>query len=345
MTTTEGKLRVGLTRSLFNPDGSSAFDFGLDVLESRKDIIWEIIPTDETELPPESLVGYDAIIAELPGDVTRRSVSGNDRLRLVARVGVGYDSVDVPALTERGILLTNTPDGVRRTMATAAVTLVLVVSQQVTQRDRFSHQGRWNDRGKYVGVGLQDRVLGLVGLGNIGREVARLIAPWDMRKIAYDPHLPAATAAEVGCELVSLDRLMREADFVVITAALTPETHHLIDAPQLAKMKKTAFVVNIARGPIVDQAALTEVLKSQRIAGAGLDVFEVEPLAENDPLVGLDNVVLTAHSIGFTDTCFRECGISAINSVIALAEGRLPGNIVNRPALEHARWHGAGAKK
>lgn len=334
------KIRVGLTRSLFNADGSPAFDFGLDVLQRRSDIDWEVIPTDDVDLPPEIVGNYDAIIVELPGDVTKRSVSAAEHLKLVARVGVGYDSVDVPALTDKGILLTNTPDGVRRTMATAAVTLVLTLSQYVSQRDRFSHEGRWNDRGKYVGVGLAGRVLGLVGLGNIGREVARLIEPFEMKRIAYDPHISDTQASAVGVTRASLDEVMRTADFVVITAALTPETHHLIKAGQLALMKPSAFFVNIARGPIVDQTALTEALSAKRIAGAGLDVFEVEPLPADDPLTRLDNVVLTAHSIGFTDHCFRECGVSAINSVIALAEGRLPQNVVNRAALEHGRWKG-----
>lgn len=338
-------IKVGLTQSLFNVDGSPAFDFGLDVLRGRSDIDWEVIATDETDLPPELIKKFDAIIVELPGDVTRRSVSQSGQLKVVARVGVGYDSVDVPALTDKGILLTNTPDGVRRTMATAAVTLVLTLSQYVTQRDRFSHEGRWSDRGKYVGVGLAGRVLGLVGLGNIGREVARLIEPFEMKRVAFDPHISDEQAKAVGVTRVSLDELLQTADFVVITAALTPATHHLIKAEQLALMKPSAYLVNIARGPIVDQVALTEALASNRIAGAGLDVFEVEPLPADDPLTRLDNVVLTAHSIGFTDHCFRECGVSAINSVIALAEGRLPQNVVNRAALKHERWNGWETKK
>ncbi|MBX3029914.1 MAG: dehydrogenase [Chloroflexi bacterium] len=332
--------RVGLTRSLFHADGTPAFDFGLEVLEARSDIAWEVIPTDETELPAAALAGYDAIIVELPGDVTARSVEGNDRLRLVARVGVGYDSVDVPALDARGILLTNTPDGVRRSMATAAVTFVLMLSQHVTQRDRLSHEGRWADRGGYVGIGLTGRVLGLVGLGNIGREVARLIAPWDMEVIASDPYVTPEQAASVGCTLTSLDEVLSRSDFVVITCALVPETYRLISAERIGRMKESAFLINIARGPIVDQAALTQALIDRRIAGAGLDVFEDEPMAPDDPLMGLDNVVLTAHSIGWTDQCFRDCGLSAIESVISVAEGRLPATIVDRAALAHPRWAG-----
>ena len=337
--TLDPPLHVGLTRSLFQSDGTTpAFDFGLDVLEARSDIVWETVPTDERELPSELLARYDAIIVELPADITRSSLEGVERLRLVARVGVGYDSIDVPSLTERGILLTNTPDGVRRTMATAGVTFVLMLSQYVVERDRLSRAGRWSDRGNFVGFGLTGRTLGLVGLGNIGREVARLISPFEMDVIAADPHVSLEQAAAVGCRLAPLDEVLRTSDFVVVTCALVPETYRLIKAEQIALMKKTAFLINIARGPIIDQGALTQALVEQRIAGAGLDVFEAEPMAPDDPLTRLDNVVMTAHSIGWTDQCFRECGVSAINSVISIAEGRLPANIVDRAAVSNPRW-------
>jgi D-3-phosphoglycerate dehydrogenase len=333
-----GRLRVGLTRSLFRADGSPAFDFGLELLDGRSDLEWEVIPTDDEELPGELLARYDAIIVELPGDVTARSLEGAERLRLVARVGVGYDSVDVDACTERGVLLTTTPDGVRRPMAAAAITFVLALSQHLLPRDRLCRDGRWNERAGYVGVGLAGRTLGLVGLGNIGREVARLAEPFELVRIAYDPYVSEQQAAAVGCRLTSLEELMRTADFVVVTCALVPETLRLIDAERIALMRPEAFLVNVARGPIVDQQALTEALAARRIAGAGLDVFEDEPLAADDPLTRLDNVIMTAHSLGWTDHCFRDCGVSAIRAVIDLAEGRRPEHVVNRAALEHARW-------
>jgi len=336
--TLDSRLRVGLTRSLFDADGRPAFDFGLDVLQARSDIDWEVIPTDDRELPAELLARYDAVIVELPADITKASVEGVERLRLVARFGVGYDSVDVSALTEHGILLTNTPDGVRRTMATAGVTFVLLLSQYVVDRHMLSRAGRWSDRSNFIGIGLKGRVLGLVGLGNIGREVARLITPFEMEVIAADPYVTPEQAAGVGARMASLDEVMQTSDFVVVTCALVPETYRLIKAEQIALMKDTAFLINIARGPIIDQVALTEALAERRIAGAGLDVFEEEPMAPDDPLTKLDNVVLTAHSIGWTDQCFRECGVSAINSVISIADGRVPANIVDRAALSHPRW-------
>jgi D-3-phosphoglycerate dehydrogenase len=244
----------------------------------------------------------------------------------------------VDACTERGVLLTTTPDGVRRPMAVAAITHVLALSQHLTARDRLSREGRWDDRAGFVGLGLAGRTLGLVGLGNIGREVARLAEPFELVRIAYDPYVSEQQAAAAGTRLTSLEELMGTADFVVVTCALVPETLRLINAERIALMRPDAFLVNVARGPIVDQQALTDALAGGRIAGAGLDVFDPEPLAADDPLTRLDNVILTAHSLGWTDHCFRDCGVSAIRSVIALAEGGRPEHVVNRQALEHARW-------
>lgn len=331
-------LHVGLTRSLFLSDGKPAFDFGLERLDGRSDIRWSLIDTDGDDVPSAVLVDYDAVIVELPFNLTEQSLTGVDRLRLVARVGVGYDTIYVPACTERGILLTITPDGVRRAMATAGLTLVLALSQHVVIRDRLTRAGRWDDRAGVIGIGLKGRTLGLVGLGNIGSEVARLAEPFEMVKVAFDPHVSKEQAAAVGCRLCPLEELLRTVDFVVVTCALLPETYRLIGAEQLALMRPESFLVNIARGQIVDQHALVDALTSGRIAGAGLDVFEDEPIDPEDPLTRLENTILTAHSIGWTDHCLRDCGLSAIESVIAIAEDRVPQYVVNREALQHDRW-------
>jgi D-3-phosphoglycerate dehydrogenase len=182
-------------------------------------------------------------------------------------------------------------------------------------------------------------VLGVIGFGNIGREVARLARAFGLRTIAHDPYVDADTAAAEDTELVELDALLGAADFVVVTCALVPETRGLLDAKRLARMRSSAYLVNVARGPIVDQGALVDALRDGRIAGAGLDVFDPEPLPPGDPLTTLGNVVLTAHSLGWTDQCFRDCGVSAIRSLLAVAEGRRPSHVVNRDAFAHDRWH------
>ena len=249
------------------------------------DIRWEALPSDIKELTADDLAPYDALLIEEPTRLTRASLKGADRLRVVARFGVGYDNVDVAACTDCGVVVTVTPDGVRRAMATAAMTLVLSLSQHLLHRERLTREGRWSDRGRYLGIGLNERTIGLVGFGNIGHEFAALIRPFDVRILVSDPYVEAEDALRAGCTLTSLDSLLRESDFVVVLCALTEATRHLIDRERLRLMKPSAFLVNVARGPIVDQDALVEALTAKRIQGAGLDVFETEPIPAGDPLL------------------------------------------------------------
>ena len=265
--------------------------------------------------------------------MTAATLVGADRLRLLARLGVGYDTVDVDACTEAGVLLTIAPDGIRRPMASSAMAFVLALAHRMLQKDRDVRQGGW-DRFGNAGVGLTWRTLGLLGVGNVGSDVVALSEPFGMRRIAYDPYLEAGPH---GVELVSLETLFAEADFVVVLCPLTDETRRLVNAERLALMKPTAFLVNVARGPIVDQAALTEALREGRIAGAALDVFEREPVDPGDPLLSLENVILAPHAIGMTDEVSRGSGRSACRSVIAVAQGRVPEYVVNREALDHPR--------
>ncbi len=329
--------RVGLTRDFLREDGTLAFDIGLDVLEGHPEIRWEILPKTAPEVPGEDVRGYDALLVLAP-KVTAKTLAGADRLAIVARFGVGYDSVDVDACTRQGVALTITPDGVRRPVAASAITYVLALSHKLLVKDRLTRAGRWAEKIHFMGMGLVGRVLGLVGLGNIGREVCHLAKPFDLRVIAHDPYVSRETAASVGAELVSLEELLRTADFVCICAALTDESRHLIDARRLALMKPTAFLINVARGPIVDQAALTQALQEGRILGAGLDVFEREPPDPNDPLFALDNVIVTPHGICWTDQCFADIGRSAWTSILDVAAGRAPKYVVNRDVLSHPRF-------
>ena len=188
-----------------------------------------------------------------------------------------------------------------------------------------------------MGLGLTGRTLGIIGLGNIGREIVRLARPLGMRHLAFDPYLSAADAATEGVEQVDLETLLRASDVVSINCALTPETHHLLNADRLALMKPTAYLINTARGPIVDQRALTDALEARRLAGAALDVFETEPIDPSDPLLRCDNVIVAPHAICWTDECFSAMGASACRSIVDVAAGRIPRFVVNREALDHPR--------
>jgi phosphoglycerate dehydrogenase-like enzyme len=329
--------RVGVTRDFLGADGRVSFgDVGLGRLDEAPGVEWEFLAEDRRELDAELVRDYDALLVLTPR-VTAATLAGTDRLVIIARFGVGYDSVDVEACTRSGVLLTITPDGVRRPVATSLITLVLALAQKLLVKDRLTRDGRWVERGAHMGLGLTGRVLGLIGLGSIGREAARLAQAFDLRVLAHDPYVTPAEATAVGVELVDLPTLLRTADFVGITCALTPETRHLIDGERLSLMKPTAYLVNVARGPIVDQAALTAALRAGRIQGAALDVFEQEPVDPDDPILRLDNVIVTPHAICWTDECFLGNGRGAVGSILDVAAGLTPRHVVNRAALEHPR--------
>src|SRR5262245_18333541 len=261
--------RVGITRDFLRADGTLGFgDIGLSLLEEAR-IQHEFLTSNVTEVPPEVADQYDALLVLAPR-ITARTVGGCRRLGLVDRFGVGYDTVDVEACTHNDVMLTITPDGVRRPVAAGVLPFLLDLAHKLSAKDRLTREGRWHDHVDFMGVGLSGRTLGVIGLGNTGRELFRLSAPLDMRHVGFDPYVTAEQAAAGGIAWLPLDRLLAESDFVVICCALTPETRHLLDARRLAHLKPTAFLINVARGPIIDQAALTEVLRANRIAAAAL---------------------------------------------------------------------------
>jgi len=326
--------RVGLTRDFLGPDGSLSFgDIGLGLLD-QVGIAWEFMAEKTRELLPDQVRAFDALLMLGPL-ATAATLENAERLMLIARFGVGYDNVDVEACTRNGVMLTITPDGVRRPVATSAMTLLLALSHKLLIKDRLTRAGRWAEKLEHIGMGPTGRTLGIVGFGNIGRELARMAEPFGLRRIAYDPHVDAGTS---GVELVSLEALLRTSDYVCVCCALTPATHHLINAERLALMKSTAYLINVARGPIVDQHALTHVLRERRIQGAGLDVFEHEPVDPADPILTLDNVIVAPHALCWTDECFHGNGVSACQSICDVAQGREPRHIVNRDVLDSPRF-------
>jgi len=326
--------RIGITRDFLNQQGQIAFgDIGLSQLDAASGVAWEFLPDHVNEVTAAHAAAYDGLLVLAP-QVTAATLAGQPRVAVVARFGVGYDSVDTEACTRAGVALTITPDGVRRPVAVSVLTLVLALSHKLLIKDRLTRAGRWHDKLDHMGMGVTGRTLGVIGLGNIGREVFRVAAPLEMRHLAADPIVSANDAAAAGAELVPLEKLLREADFVVICCALTKETQHLINAQRLKLMKATAYLINVARGPIVDQAALTAALAAGQIAGAGLDVFDPEPIDPGDPLLSLENVILAPHGLCWTDECFGNNGRSAIGSLLEVAAGRVPRHVVNREVIE-----------
>jgi phosphoglycerate dehydrogenase-like enzyme len=282
------------------------------------------------EFTPAQLQRYDAVIS-LFERYTPDSLHGVERLAAIARWGVGYDMVDVPAATEADVLLAITRDAVRRPVAEAIVALLLALTRNMLALDRLVREGRWGDKGRYPGLGIAGRTLGTVGVGNIGAELVRLLRPFGLaRVLAFDPFVTPAQAAELGVELAPLDVVMAESDFVCVNCPLTPETRHLVGERQIALMKPTALLINTARGPIVDQGALTRALQERRIAGAGLDVFEEEPLPHDHPLTRMEHVILAPHALAWTDQLARDNGLGACRNVLSILRGEVPEHTVNR---------------
>lgn len=326
--------KVGVTRDLLTAAGTPAFGTrALDVLAANPAITWEWLPEDVAEITPDIAARYDGLHVNVPR-VTAASVARADcRLRIIARNGVGYDSVDLAACTRRGIIVTNTPVAVRRPVAVATLTLIFALAGRLLAKNEIVRQGRWNDRTSYMGQGLTTRTLGLVGAGGVGQEILRMARPFFARMIAADPFVDALAIEKLGASIVPFARVMAEADFVVVCCLLSDATRHLVDAAALARMKPTAYLINVGRGPIVDEQALIAALGEKRIAGAGLDVTNVEPIEPGNPLLAMDNVIITPHALCWTDECFHDIAATALTSIVDVSLGRRPAHAVNSPGI------------
>ncbi len=330
------RFRVGLSADFCDELGHLIFpDIGLSLLAGHPDLAYEFVAKYEAEYLPDQLSGYDVLISLQP-KVTAQSLEGISRLCAIGRCGVGYDNVDIQACTERGIAVFITPGGVVRPVAEAILLFVLALSHRLTIKDRQVRQGSWAESTRRLGREPRDRVVGTIGMGNIASEAIRLLRNLDVRRfLAFDPYARPERAAQLGVEMVSLDELLRASDYVLVNCPLTPQTRGLLGKEQFAQMKPDAVLINTARGPIVQQAALIEALQSGQIGGAALDVFEQEPLSADSPLAVMDNVILSSHSIAWTEELFRDMGRADCLGALAVYRGEAPSDVVNREVLSH----------
>jgi len=332
--------RIALSGDFRKPDGSPTFpSFDLSPLTGKRDIEIRWVDAVNGIMPAAGLVDCDALIL-LAHRMARESFPPGERLAAVARFGVGYDNVDLAACDEHGVAAIITPDGVRRPVAVSIITYVLALSQKLLIKDKLTRQGPpgWAGRVDYMGEGLVGKTFGQLGMGNIGAEVFRVAAPFGMKFIAHDPFIDAAKAAELGVEVVSSEELFRRADFLSVSVPLSDATRHYVNADRLKTMKPSAYLINTARGPIVDQKALYRALVDKTIAGAALDVFEVEPAPADEPLFSLENIIVTPHSLCWTDECFAGNGAADIAAVLEIMHGREPRGVVNKDVLANAIW-------
>ena len=328
--------RIGVT-SDFYVDAKGKFEH---ILETRLGNIagleFEPMPPQPGNIArPEALNRYDAILA-LGLKIRPESVQGVDRLTVIARWGVGYDMIDIAAITEAGIALAITPNAVRRPVAEAIYTLLLALTTNLTMQDKLVRAGKWRGDLPRLGRNFKGRMLGSLGCGNIAQEMFSMAQSLGFgRLIACDPYVKPEQVAHLNVELVSMEELFRESDYLAINTFLSASTRGLVGDAQLRLMKPTAYLINTARGPIVDEPALIAALQESRIAGAGLDVFATEPLPPDSPLRDLDNVILTPHGLAWTEEIARDNGIEACSNILSIFRGEAPGSVVNKEVLTH----------
>jgi len=300
-------------------------------------------PDKRTETVGPLLKGVQGVILRTGVFFSKELMSQADELQVISRTGAGVDNVDVAAATRMGILVTVVPGANTRSVVEHALTLIMSLMKQIPLMDREIRRDNFAIRFNNLPRDLNGKTLGLVGLGRIGAELARICRQaFDMHILAYDPYVAPETKAAVKgwVEFCALEKLFREADVISLHIPFSPETQKMIGAQQLRWMKPDAFLVNTSRGGVIDEGALVECLKERKIAGAGLDVFAREPLPEDNPLKGLDNVILTPHTAALTRECVMRVAVEAAQATLDVFRGRKPDGLVNPEVLTQPRWQG-----
>ena len=313
----------------------------LALLRGRTEMrLWE-----QNEIPPprevllREVADIDGLLSLLTDRVDGELLDRAPRLRVVSNYAVGFDNIDVPAATQRGVLVTNTPGVLTETVADFAMTLILATARRVVEADKYTRANLWRswEPMLFLGQDVHGATLGLIGLGRIGGAVARRARGFNMRILYHDVIRREDLEGELGIEYRPFEEVLREADFVSVHVPLMPETRHLIGREQLKMMKRTAVLVNTARGPIVDTLALAEALREGWIWAAGLDVFEKEPIEPDHPLLALDNVIVVPHIASASIETRTKMAVMAAENLLAVLEGRRPANPVNPEVLAGGR--------
>jgi phosphoglycerate dehydrogenase-like enzyme len=281
------------------------------------------------QIKPEHVAQANGIVIFRPWVKASAFVNGAENLVVLARAGAGYDKIDISACTANDVVLFNAPDTLTHSTASAAFTLMIALAKKLPQQEDLVRTGRWDRQAEFLGDDLIGKTLGIIGLGKTGAELARLVAPFHMNLLAYSPSADPLQAEALGVELVGLDALLRTSDFVSLHCRLEDRTRGMLGARELGLLKPTAYFINVARGELVHEDALVQTLREKKIAGAGLDVFETEPLPLSSPLLELDNVILTPHWLPSTHRAARATRDLIVQNVLRVARGLVPQNVVN----------------
>lgn len=340
--------RIALTGD-FQKDGKIIYpDFDLTKLKTTNGIEYDFFNEHKSEIEPEQLESFQGVIVLTP-TVTSHSLSQSQNLLAVSRFGVGYDGVDVSACTEADVVLCTTVGAPDRPVAEATVGWMIALGHRMIIKDKLLREGLWNERSKYMGGELRDRTLGIIGLGGIGSVVIELLRGFGMKQpLVFDPFMDDTKAKNLGVKKVTLQELMQLSDFITIHCPLNEHTRNLISHNELDLMKSTSFIINTARGGIINEDALFEVLSQKKIAGAALDCFDDEPVLEPNRFCKLDNVILAPHSIAWTQELFRDMGEKCSQHMIDLSNGIRPQGVINPEVFEkpsfQKKWNSINGK-
>ena len=321
------------------PDGQSVIPGELlRQLDDIPGLTYTFLEERTPKVTPKEIRDANAVIPS--GSLVDASTfaDGAERLAYVLVFGLGYDAIDLAECTLAGVAVTRARHASVHSVASAALLLILALSKRLIDKQRVIRDGKWSLEREYWGHDIERKVLGIVGLGDVGRELVRIAQPFQMTLLASDPYVEPVVFRELGVQRVGLDELLERSDLVSLHCCLTPETRGLIGARELRLMKPTAYLVNTARGRVVDQKVLTQALTEGWIAGAGIDVFEKEPLPLSDPLLQLDNVILTPHWICGSNESVWQVSEKVINQVSAGARGDIPEHVLNPEVLQSAAF-------
>jgi len=345
--------RIALTGDFLNEHGGVAYgDIGLNRLDADPHVRYRFLsdlaprPGDagywsrlySLEIRPEHIAAIDGLVVLRPWVKRSTFANGAGDLAVIGRSGAGYDKLDLAACNEHNVAVFNAPFALNHPTASAALLFMLALAKRLLEQDRVTRRGSWDRQAEVLGGEIRGRTLGIIGLGHTGRELARLVGPFEMDILAFSPHADPREAGALGVRLTSMEEVLRQSDFLSLHCRLTEFTRGLIGVEQLALMKPTAYFINVGRGELVDQGALTGALRERRIAGAALDVYEVEPLPADDPLIGLDNVILTPHWAASTSDVWKATGAAMIEGMLRASRGLVPENVVNPEVLDHPEF-------
>jgi glyoxylate reductase len=320
------KPKVYVTRQLF-PEA-------IEILETAASV--EVFHGVDNAIPRELLLekvkDIEGLLPLLTERIDGELMDAGEKLKVISNYAVGYNNIDVEAATERGIYVTNTPGILTDTTADAAFALLMAIARRVPEADRHIRAKgwihAWGPR-MYIGSDIHGKTLGILGMGRIGSAMAKRAKGFDMDVVYHDVYRREDLEETLGITYKSKDEVMRSADFLSLHVPLTPETRHMMGAKEMASMKETAFLINTSRGPVIDEKALAEALRDGVIAGAGLDVFETEPVSHESPLLGLDNIVLTPHLASGSIETRTKMATTAATNIVSVLQGRVPPDIVN----------------